>query len=46
MRVNVEGGRGREKDTVSPSARSVMAELETSNKPPIVGEHELFLLRG
>lgn len=35
-----------EADTVAPSSRSVMAALEASNKPLIVGEHELFLLRG
>lgn len=42
------GGRreGRAKDTVSSSSRFIVAALENSNKPLIVGEHELLLLRG
>lgn len=40
------GRERREKDTVSSSSLSVTAALENSNKPPIVEEHELFLLRG
>lgn len=41
-----EGVRSRDRDSVSPSSHSVMMVHEASNKPLIVGEHELFLLRG